>query len=108
MPRISSGGWGWSSGSEGGVGDGGLAAEFGMVMSSRGPSSVGSGSGRVVVVVVGSVLMWVSAGAGPSCFAFVVFGIGGSSLWSVGVGMLVCLAASRSCSYASASNQNII
>ena len=61
-------------------------------MSSRGPSSVASGSGRVVVVVVGSVVMWVSAKAGPSYLAFVVFAIGGSSLRSVSVG------ARRSCS----------
>ena len=64
MPRISSGAWGWSGCSEGGVGDGGLAAESGMAVFSCGPSSVGSDSGRVVVVVCCSGVMWVSAGAG--------------------------------------------
>ena len=55
MLRISSGVWGRSGCSEGGVGVGGFAAESGMVVSSRAPPSVGSDSGRVVVVVCSSV-----------------------------------------------------
>ena len=51
-----------------------------------------------MVIVVGSGVMWVSTGAGPSCLASVVFAIGGSSLWSVGVGALFFMAARRSCS----------
>ena len=98
MPRISSGAWVWSGCSECGVGDGGFAAESGGTVSSRGLSSVDSGLGGVVVVVVGSVVMWVSAGAGPSYLASVVFAIGGLSLWSVGVGALFCMAVKRSCS----------
>ena len=98
MSRMSSGAWVWSGWSECGVGEGGFATEFGGVVSSRGPSSVASGSGRVVVVVVGSVMMGVSARAGASCLASVVCAIGGSLLWSVGVGALFYMAARRSCS----------
>ena len=78
MSRISSGAWGWSGWSEGGVGDGGFVAESGMVVSSHGPSSVGSGLGKVVVVVCCSGVRWLSAGAGPSCLASVVFVVVGS------------------------------
>ena len=54
MSRISSGAWGWSGWSEGGVGDGGFAAESGMDVASRGASSGVSRSRRVVVVVLRS------------------------------------------------------
>ena len=96
MSRMSSGAWVWSGWSECGVGEGGFAAESGGAVSSREPSSVASGSGRVVVV--GSVMMGVSARAGASCLASVVCAIGGSLLWSVGVGALFYMAARRSCS----------
>ena len=77
-------------------------------MSLRGLSAISSESSTVVVVVVGSV--GISAGVGSSCRASVVLAVGGLLLWSVGVGMgmLVCKATSRFCSYASASNQKII
>ena len=51
MPRISSGAWGWSGYSEGGVGDWGFAVESGMAVDSRGASSIGSGSDKFVVAV---------------------------------------------------------
>ena len=98
MPRMSSGAWGWPSFSEGGVGDWGFVAESGMAVSSRGPSSVGSGSSRVVLVVVGSGVMWVSVGVGPSYLASVVFATSGASSWSLGVGTLFFMAAKPSCS----------
>ena len=98
MSRMSPGAWVWSGCSECGVGEGGFVAEPGGAVSSRGPSSVASCSGRVVVVVVGSVMMWASARAGPSCLASVVIAIGGSSLCLVGVGVLFYMAARRSCS----------
>ena len=98
MPRMSSGAWVWSGCSKGGVGDGGFATESGMAVSLRGPSFVGFGSGKVVVVVGGSCVMWVSARAGPSSLASVVFAISALSLWSVGVGALFFMAARHSCS----------
>ena len=106
MSRMSLGAWVWSCFSGCGVGEGVCAAESGGAVSPRGPSDVSFESGMVVVIVVGSV--GISASAGPSYRASVVLAVGGSFLWSVGVGMLVCMAASRSCSYASASNRNII
>ena len=95
---ISLGAWGWLGWSEGGVGDGGFATETGMDVSSCWLSSVGSSSSTVVVVVVFSIVMRVFVGAGPSCLASVVCVTGGSSLWSLGVGALLVMAARRSCS----------
>ena len=71
MPRISSGAWGWAGCSAGGVGDGGCVAELGMAVSSCVPSSVGTDSGRVGVIVCGSGGMWTSVGADSSGLAAV-------------------------------------
>ena len=90
MSRMSSGAWICSGCSESGVGDGGFIAGSGMALSSRGPSSVGSGLGRVVVIVVGSGVMWVSTGS-------VVFVVG-SGLWSSVVEALLFMSARHSCS----------
>ena len=74
MPRISSRAWGWAGCSAGGVGDGGCVAESGMTVSSCVPSSVGTDSSRVGVIVCGFSGMWTSIGAGSSGLTAVVSG----------------------------------
>ena len=79
MPRISSGTCGWSTCSEGGVGDGGFSAESGLAAALRWVSSVRTGLGRVVVAGCWYGVMRVSAGAVPSCLALVVVVVVGSA-----------------------------
>ena len=79
---------------------------IGGVVASSEMTSIATGFGTVGGVFVCS--GGLSTGACPSCLASVVSSMGSSSFYSVGVGELVCIAASRSRSYASVSRQNII
>ena len=70
---------------------------------SSGLSSTSTGSGTLWASTGGP-----SAGASSSCPVSVVSSMGGSSFYSIVLGGLVCLAASRSRSKASASRRNIM